>query len=112
MSSKKALLDNQYSGNPRHIRKPFDRISRIDSSHRMKANCNFLSGADRAVLVEIVRDGLEEHRIVRRANALILLIEWQEVRASGEALFLDDSTIRVWLKAYQEGGVEGSSCSI
>ena len=39
----------------------------------MMANCNFLSPADRAILVEIARDGLEEHRIARRANALILL---------------------------------------
>src|SRR5271165_2133857 len=39
----------------------------------MKANRNFLSPADRADLVKIARDGLEEHRIARRANAILLL---------------------------------------
>ncbi|MGP0082531.1 MAG: hypothetical protein ACLP0B_02715 [Steroidobacteraceae bacterium] len=36
----------------------------------MKANRNFLSPADRVIVVEIAGDGLEEHRIARRANVL------------------------------------------
>ena len=72
----------------------------------MKTNCNFLSAADRADLVKIVRDGLEEHRIVRRANAILLLDKGWSFAAIAEALFLDDSTIRIPLKEFQEGGVE------
>ena len=33
----------------------------------------FPQPADRAILLEIARDGLEEHRIARRANAILLL---------------------------------------
>ena len=72
----------------------------------MMANRNFLSPADRAILVEIARDGLEEHRIARRANALILLDRGMKFEEVAQVLLIDDSTIRVWLKAYDEGGVE------
>ena len=72
----------------------------------MKTNRNFLSAADRADLVKIVRDGLEEHRIVRRANAILLLDKGWSYAEVAEALFLDDSTVRAWLKEFQEGGVE------
>jgi len=72
----------------------------------VKTNRNFLSAADRADLVKIVRDGLEEHRIVRRANAILLLDKGWSYAEVAEALFLDDSTIRIWLKEFQEGGVE------
>ena len=56
--------------------------------------------------MKIVRDGLEEHRIVRRANAILLLDRGWSFAEIAEALFLDDSTIRIWLKEFQEGGVE------
>jgi transposase len=72
----------------------------------VKTSRNFLSAADRADLVKIVRDGLEEHRIVRRANAILLLDKGWSYAEVAEALFLDDSTIRIWLKEFQEGGVE------
>ena len=72
----------------------------------MMANCNFLSPADRAILVEIARDGLEEHRIARWANALILLDRGMKFEEVAQVLLIDNSTIRVWLKAYDEGGVE------
>ncbi len=72
----------------------------------MKTNGNFLSAADRADLVKIVRDGLEEHRIVRRANAILLLDKGWSYADVAEALFLDDSTVRAWLKEFLEGGVD------
>jgi len=56
--------------------------------------------------VKIVRDGLEEHRIVRRTNAILLLDKGWSYADVAEALFLDDSTVRAWLKEFQEGGVE------
>ena len=73
----------------------------------MKTNRNFLSAADRADLVAIARDGLEENRVSRRANAILLLDRGWSFAEIAEALFIDDSTIRIWLKEFQEGGVEG-----
>ncbi len=72
----------------------------------MKADRNFLSPSDRADLVKIARDGLEEHRIARRANAILLLSKGWSYAEVAEALFIDNSTIRAWLKAFNEGGVE------
>jgi len=72
----------------------------------VKTNRNFLSAADRTDLVKIVRDGLEEHRIVRRANAVLLLDKGWSYAKVAEALYIDDSTVRAWLKEFQEGGVE------
>ena len=81
----------------------------------MKTNRNFLSAADRAALVKIVRDGLEEHRIVRRANALLLLDKGWSFAEVAEALFLDDSTVRIWLKEFprnsRKAASRRSSCS-
>ena len=96
----------RYSGIPRPSENRLTEFSGIDSSRLVKTNRNFLSAADRADLVKIVRDGLEEHRIVRRANAILLLDKGWSYAEVAEALFLDDSTIRIWLKEVQEGGVE------
>ena len=67
---------------------------------------SFLSAADRADLVKIARDGLEEHRIARRANAVLLLDKGWSFAEVAEAFYIDDSTVRAWLKAFQDGGVE------
>jgi len=72
----------------------------------VKTNRNFLSAVDRVDLVAIARDGLEENRVSRRANAVLLLDRGWSFAAVAEALFIDDSTIRIWLKEFQEGGVE------
>jgi len=86
----------------------------------VKPHRNFLSPKDRADLVKIARDGTEEHRIARRANAILLLDRGWSFADIAEALFLDDSTVRTWLKSFQEGGVEalvlfdlnGGSCAL
>src|SRR5271163_939626 len=67
----------------------------------------FLSGQDRRALVGIARDGLAEHRIARRANAMVLLDEGWSCERVGAALLLDDDTVRNWRRAYERGGVEG-----
>ena len=72
----------------------------------METDRNFLSPSDRADLVKIARDGLEEHRIARRASAILLLDKGWSFADVAEALFLDCSTVRAWLKEFQEGGVE------
>jgi transposase len=72
----------------------------------VKLHRNFLSPKDRADLVKIARDGMEEHRIARRANALILLDQGMSFEKVAKVLLIDDSTVRTWLKAFNEGGVE------
>ncbi len=72
----------------------------------MKTKHSFLSAGDWADLVKIVRDGLEEHRIVRRANAILLLDKGWSYAEVAEALYIDGSTVRAWHKEFQEGGVE------
>ena len=49
------------------------------------------------------RNGLVEHRLARRANALALLDQGSDV---GAALFLDDDTVRRF-RLYSEEGTEG-----
>ncbi|WP_237482154.1 IS630 family transposase [Lichenibacterium dinghuense] len=66
---------------------------------------HFLSKDDRARLTGIARDGLEEHRVARRANAILLLDKGWSCEQVSEALLLDDDTIRSWFKVYREGGV-------
>jgi hypothetical protein len=53
----------------------------------------FLDSESRKDLIELARDGSAAHRLARRANALVLL--------------LDDDTIRTWYRLYQEDGIEG-----
>src|SRR5713226_4806984 len=80
----------------------------------------FLSDAERQALTAMARDGLAEHRIARRANAIVLLDKgWSCARVAG-ALLLDDDTVREWFQAYETGGLdalshfghEGSSCRL
>jgi transposase len=69
----------------------------------------FLSEAERRALIGLARDGLAEHRVARRANAIVLLDKgWSCAKVAG-ALLLDDDTVRSWFLAYEKGGVEGVS---
>ena len=67
----------------------------------------FLSSTDRQILIGIARDGLEEHRVGRRANAIVLLDRGWSCERVAAALLLDDDTIRSWHRAYEQGGVDG-----
>jgi len=67
----------------------------------------FLSSKDRQTLIGIARNGLAEHRVARRANAIVLLdLGWSCERVAA-ALLLDDDTVRAWYRAYELGGVDG-----
>ena len=72
----------------------------------MKARGNFLSKTELADLEKIARDGLEEHRIARRANAIILLDRGMKFEDVAQNLLIDDSTVRAWRGAFEDGGVE------
>jgi transposase len=67
----------------------------------------FLSSAERRILIGIARDGLEEHRVARRANAIVLLDKGWSCERVATALLLDDDTVRDWFRAYESGGAEG-----
>ena len=67
----------------------------------------FLSTTERAELIELARDGLVEHRLARRANALVLLDRGMSCSDIGAVLFLDDDTVRTWFRLYREEGIEG-----
>jgi transposase len=66
----------------------------------------FLSANDRRALIRLARDGLAEHRVARRANAIILLDEGWSCERVAEALLLDDDTVRDWRRAFERGGIE------
>jgi len=67
----------------------------------------FLTAEDRKDLVELARDGSAEHRLGRRANALVLLDDGWSCESVGKALLLDDDTIRTWYRLFREEGIEG-----
>ncbi len=66
----------------------------------------FLSADDRRTLIGIARDGLSEHRVARRANAIVLLDQGWGCERVAEALLLDDDTVRNWHRAFERGGIE------
>jgi len=77
----------------------------------VKTNRNFLSAADRVDLVAIAKDGLEENRVSRRANAVLLLDRGWSFAAVAEALFIDDSTIPSGSRNSRKAASRRSSCS-
>jgi transposase len=58
----------------------------------------------------MAKDGSAEHRLARRANALLLLDDGWSCEKTAGALYLDDATIRAWHKLFVEGGIEGLAC--
>jgi transposase len=68
----------------------------------------FLDHQERADFLRIVKDGREEHRVSRRANALLLLDDGMSYEQVAKVLYLDDSTVRAWRKSYEEAGVEST----
>jgi len=54
-----------------------------------------------------MRDGRTEGRIMRRANAILLLDDGWSCEEVAEALYFDDDTIRDWHRAWEANGVQG-----
>jgi len=67
----------------------------------------FLSADERRVLTGLARDGLEENRVARRANAILLLDQGWSCEDVAAAFLLDDDTVRNWYRTYERGGVAG-----
>jgi transposase len=67
----------------------------------------FLKAEELRVLEELARDGLAEHRLARRANALILLDRGMSYRQVAAVLLLDDETVRGWRQLFEAEGIDG-----
>ena len=67
----------------------------------------FLDAEAERDLIELARDGSVEHRLGRRANALLLLNSGMSCAAVAKVLFIDDDTVRTWHRLYEEDGIEG-----
>ena len=65
----------------------------------------FLDDKERADCLRVVKDGREEQRFSRRANALLLLDDGMKYEQVAKVLYIDDSTVRAWRRAYEEAGV-------
>ena len=67
----------------------------------------FLDTEARQDLIELARDGAVEHRLGRRAKALVLLDKGMSCEEVGALLFIDDDTVRTWRRLYEKDGIEG-----
>src|SRR3954464_14678467 len=67
----------------------------------------FLTAEERRDLTELARGGLAEHRLARRANALVLLDRGMSCEEVGRVLLIDDDTIRTWHDLFEKDGVDG-----
>ena len=76
-------------------------------STRFMIRPGFLDPESHKDLVDLARDGSVEHRLGRRANALLLLNGGMTCEATARILFVDDDTVRSWYERYQEDGIEG-----
>ena len=96
---------NQY---PDSLRIRFSLAARrdMDSAWDMR-KAGFLKAEEQRVLGELARDGLAEHRLARRANALILLDRGMSYRQVATVLLLDDETVRGWRQLFEADGVDG-----
>ena len=66
----------------------------------------FLSAKERAALKAVIRHPSETHGVARRANAILLLDKGWSYAEVSEAFYLDDDTVRTWLKRYRAGGLD------
>jgi transposase len=67
----------------------------------------FLDSESRKDLTKLARDRSAAHRLARRANPLVRLDDGMSCEAIAKVQLLDDGTIRIWYRLYQEDGIEG-----
>jgi len=70
---------------------------------------NFLTPEQRRDLTILARRPKVEHRVARRANALVLLDRGMSCEEVAEVLLLDDDTVRTWFSLFKQTGVKGIS---
>jgi transposase len=66
----------------------------------------FLTAEERQDLTDLARDGLAEHRLARRADALVLLDRGMSFDEVGRVLLIDGATIRTWHNLFETDGVD------
>ncbi len=66
----------------------------------------FLSIEERAALEAVMGHPSETHGVARRANAVLLLDDGLSCVEVAKGLYLDDDTVRTWLKRYRAGGLD------
>ena len=66
-----------------------------------------LTALQRTDLLALVRSGGVEHRVARRANAILLLDDGLSCEQVAKVLYIDDDTVRTWRRIYDEHGVSG-----
>ena len=70
---------------------------------------NFLTPEQRRDLTILARLPKVEHRVARRANALVMLDRGKSCEEVAEFLLLDDDTVRTWRREFDQTGVKGIS---
>jgi transposase len=70
---------------------------------------NFLTPEQRRDLTILARKPKVEHRVARRANALVLLDRGMSCEEVAAVLLLDDDTVRGWYSRFEQTGVKGIS---
>jgi len=69
----------------------------------------FLTSEQRRELTVLARKPTVEHRVARRANALVLLDRGMSCEEVADVLLLDDDTVRTWYSLFEQAGVKGIS---
>lgn len=68
---------------------------------------SFLTDEERKDLIELARGGTAEHRLARRANALVLLDREMSGEEVARVLLLDNDTVRTWQRLFERDGING-----
>src|SRR2546429_7905649 len=67
----------------------------------------FLSAAERGALIAVARDGLVEHRVARRADAIVFFNDGWDCEGGGAGLFFGGGTGREGVGGFPREGLGG-----
>ncbi|MGO9359631.1 MAG: helix-turn-helix domain-containing protein [Xanthobacteraceae bacterium] len=67
----------------------------------------FLTDDEKRKLTVLAKNPAIKHRFARRANAILLLDRGMSCQQVADMLFIDDDSVREWLKRYETGGSDG-----
>ena len=67
----------------------------------------FLNTPERQELMSVMKNSKTEARVMRRANAILLLDDGWSCERVAAALYFDDDTIRDWYRAWESQGIKG-----
>lgn len=70
-------------------------------------SAGFLAPEELTLLTALAKSNKLEHRVARRANAMVLLHEGWSFERVAQALLMDDSTIREWYVEFRATGIVG-----